>query len=47
MALVHDHQHDRAHDLSLCGLVLVVFAIIAAAIPLIRLAVDRLFALAG
>ncbi|MBS0275059.1 MAG: hypothetical protein JSR55_11835 [Proteobacteria bacterium] len=44
MALVH-HQPDRAHDLSVVGLVLIVFAIIAAAVPLLKIAVDQLFAL--
>lgn len=45
MALVHDHQPDRAHDLALVGLVLVVFGIIAAAVPCLKMAVDQVFSL--
>jgi hypothetical protein len=45
MALVHHHGPDRAHDLALLGLVLVVIAIIAAAVPFLRLCVDSLFSL--
>lgn len=45
MALVHHHEPDRAHDLALVGLVLVVVAIIAAAVPFLRLCVDSLFGL--
>jgi hypothetical protein len=45
MALVHHHGPDRAHDLALLGLVLVVIAIIAAAVPFLRLCVDSLFGL--
>jgi hypothetical protein len=44
MALVHDHQ-DRSRDLSLIGLVLVVFGIIAVSVPCLKMAVDQLFAL--
>jgi hypothetical protein len=46
MALVH-HEPDRTHDLSIVALVLVVFAIIAAAVPCLTMAVDQLFALIG
>jgi hypothetical protein len=39
-------QHpDRSHDLSLVGLILVVFGIIAAAVPCLKMAVDQLFSL--
>ncbi|HEX3675282.1 MAG TPA: hypothetical protein VHU87_13495 [Rhizomicrobium sp.] len=43
MSLVH--HPDRSHDLALVGLVLVVFGIIAAAVPCLKVAVDQLFAL--
>ena len=43
MSLVH--HPDRSHDLSLVGLVLVVFGIIAAAVPCLKMAVDKLFLL--
>jgi hypothetical protein len=43
MALVHHHGPDRAHDLALVGLAVVVFAIIAAAVPFLRICVDSLF----
>jgi hypothetical protein len=43
MSLVH--HPDRTRDLSLVGLVLVVFGIIAAAVPCLKLAVDQLFAM--
>ena len=43
MAFVH--RPDRAHDLSLVGLFLVVIGIIAAAVPCMKLIVDRLFSL--
>ena len=42
MALVHD---ARGHDLSLCGLCLVVIGIIAAAVPCLQFLVDEAFAL--
>jgi hypothetical protein len=45
MALVHHHEPDRARDLSLCGLALVVLAIIVAAVPFLKFCVDGLFAL--
>jgi beta-lactamase regulating signal transducer with metallopeptidase domain len=45
MALVHHHEPDRSRDLALCGLVLVVAAIIAAAIPVLKLCVDGCFGL--
>ena len=44
MALVH-HEPERARDLSLIGLALVVFAIIAAAVPCCKVAVDQFFSL--
>jgi hypothetical protein len=43
MSLVH--HPDRSHDLSLVGLVLVVFGIIAATVPCLKMAVDKLFLL--
>jgi len=43
MALVH--EPDRAHDLHLCGLAVVVFAIIAIAIPILQIVVGQLFAM--
>jgi len=43
MALVHDHR-DRSRDISLVGLVLVVFGIIAVSVPCLKLAVDQFFA---
>jgi hypothetical protein len=43
MSLVH--HPDRSHDLSLIGLILVVFGIIAAAVPCLKVAVDQLFSL--
>ena len=43
MALVHHHEPDRVHDWSLVGLVVVVFGIIAAAVPCLKMAVDQLF----
>ncbi|HWA03794.1 MAG TPA: hypothetical protein VG819_09720 [Rhizomicrobium sp.] len=43
MALVHHHEPDRAHDLALVVLALVVAGIIAAAVPLLRFCVDGLF----
>mgnify|MGYP001600151502 CR=1 FL=1 len=43
MALVH--HTDRRHDLSLIGLVLVVFAIIAVAAFCVRLIMDQVFSL--
>jgi hypothetical protein len=45
MALVHHSEPDRAHDLALVGLALVVFGIIAAAVPCLKLCVDGMFAL--
>jgi hypothetical protein len=45
MALVHHHEPDRVHDWSLVGLVVVVFGIIAAAVPCLKMAVDQLFSL--
>jgi hypothetical protein len=44
MALVHDHR-DRTRDLSLVGLVLVVFGIIAVSVPCLKMAVDQCFSL--
>jgi hypothetical protein len=43
MALVH--ETDRPRDLSLVGLVLVVFGIIAVAVPCLKMAIDQLFSL--
>lgn len=43
MALVHDNSRQRSKDLHVCGLVLVVFAIIAAAVPLLQICVSTLF----
>lgn len=45
MALVHHHQADRKHDLALVGLVLVVFGIIALAVPCAKMAIDQAFSL--
>jgi hypothetical protein len=45
MALVHHHEPDRSRDLALVGLALVVFGIIAAAVPCLKLCVDGYFAL--
>ncbi len=45
MALVHHHRPGQTHDLSLVGLALVVFGIIALAVPCLKWAVDQLFAL--
>lgn len=45
MALVHHHEPDRAHDLALVVLAVVVFAIIAAAVPCLKTCVDWAFAL--
>ncbi|HEX7726979.1 MAG TPA: hypothetical protein VF410_10525 [Rhizomicrobium sp.] len=47
MTLVHHHAPDRSHDLSIVALVLVVFAIIAAAVPCLKMAVDQIFSLIG
>lgn len=43
MAIVH--EPDRTHDLSLCGLALVVFGIIAISIPVLQIVVSQLFAI--
>jgi len=43
MALVHHHGPDRGHDMALMGLAILVIAIIAAAVPFLRLCVDSLF----
>lgn len=45
MALVHHHEPDRLHDLALIGLAIVVFGIIAAAVPCLKAIVDSFFAL--
>ncbi len=45
MALVHHHEPDRSSDLALIGLALVVFGIIAAAVPCLKVCVDGFFAL--
>jgi hypothetical protein len=44
MALVHRHEPDRSRDLALMVLVLVVFGIIAAAVPCLKICVDGMFA---
>lgn len=44
MALVH-HEPDKTHDWHLCGLVLVVFGVIALSVPCVKMAVDQVFAL--
>ena len=46
MALVHDGGH-RSKDLHICGLVLIVVAIIAVAVPVFQLTVNMLFGLFG
>jgi len=43
MALVHDNGHHRSKDLHVCGLALVVVAIIAVAVPVLQLCVNMLF----
>lgn len=43
MALVH--HVDRGHDLNLCGLALVIVAVIAGSIPFLQFVVDKLFAI--
>lgn len=45
MALVHHHEPDRAHDAALVLLALAVFAIIAAAVPGLKMCVDWAFGL--
>ena len=45
MALVHHQEPDRAHDLALIGLALVVIAIIAVAVPGLKMFVDAAFSL--
>ena len=45
MSLVHRHEPSRGHDLALLGLALVVFAIIAAAVPVSRMCIDSIFSL--
>jgi hypothetical protein len=45
MALVHHHESDRSHDLSLIVLALVICGIIAAAVPFLKACVDGLFSL--
>jgi hypothetical protein len=45
MALIHHHEPDRAHDVALIALALVVFGIIAAAVPCLKTCVDWFFAL--
>ena len=44
MALVHTHEPHRSRDIALVGLVAVVFAIIAAAVPFLKICVDTCFA---
>ena len=45
MALVHQHLPGRRQDWSLVGLVVVIFAIIALAVPCAKMAIDQLFSL--
>jgi hypothetical protein len=45
MALVHHPEPDRSRDLALIGLVVVIFGIIAAAVPCLKTLVDGLFRL--
>ncbi|HWA91087.1 MAG TPA: hypothetical protein VG889_13705 [Rhizomicrobium sp.] len=45
MALVHHHEPDRRRDLALVGLALVLFGIIAAAVPCLKIMVDLAFRL--
>jgi hypothetical protein len=45
LALVHHHGPDRAHDLALAMLALVVAGVIAIAVPLLRFCVDGIFGL--
>ncbi len=45
MSLVHRHEPNRVHNLALLGLVLVVFGIIAVAVPLSKVCIDSIFAL--
>jgi hypothetical protein len=45
VALVHSHEPDRSHDLALVGLAMIVVAIIAAAVPILKFCVDSCFAL--
>jgi hypothetical protein len=44
MAFVQDHPR-RGHDLHLVGLVLVVFGVIAMAVPCVKLMIDQAFSL--
>jgi hypothetical protein len=43
MAFVHDSSRRRSKDLHVCGLALVVLAIIAAAVPFLQVCVNTLF----
>ena len=43
MAWVHHPEPDRTHDAALVGLALVVFGIIAAAVPCLKVVVDAFF----
>ena len=45
MSLVHHHEPDRSRDLALVGLAMVVFAIVAAAVPCLKICVDGFFGL--
>jgi hypothetical protein len=45
MSLVHHHEPERSRDLALVGLGFVIVAIIAAAIPVLKLCVDVCFTL--
>ncbi len=44
MALVH-HEHSGPNGLSIVSLVLIVFGIIALAVPCLKMAVDQMFSL--
>ena len=45
MALVHRHEPDRSHDLALCGLAVLLVAIIAISVPCLKFLVDMAFSL--
>jgi hypothetical protein len=44
LALVHDNGHShRSKDLHICGLALIVIAIIALAVPVLQICINTLF----
>ncbi len=45
MALVHRHEPNRGRDFALVGLALIIFAIIAAAVPISKMCIDSVFGL--